>query len=298
MTAVRPYVDRPVPDRERAESAAAEAAAAWGLTTPRFLRLGMNALFVCGDTVLRVGAATAPATASHELAAWLLANDIPTVHPAEGLACDLDGLAVTGWQLVREARRAVSWEQIGAIVRRVHDLPIDEVPSSYPLPDPTTFPWWQFDAMLDDAAEIDEVALDGLRSTVDRLAGWPDRVRQGTVLCHGDVHPGNVLVSSTGPLVVDWDLMCLANPAWDMAVLTVGPRWGRDETEYERFRRGYGPVSDAVLELAADLGRLRNVAATLLRVRAGRSDPVAAEEARRRLRYWRGNPDAPPWRAQ
>lgn len=303
MNATRPYVDRPVPDRDLAASAAAASASLWGLPEPRFLRVGMNALFACGDVVLRVGAATAPAAASHALVDWLLSHGIPTVRPAPGLTCDVDGLAVTGWQLVREARRAVEWSEIGAIVRRVHELALDEVPAAYPVPEPSTFPWWEFDAMLADVAdEIDPTALAGLRGTVERHAGWEDRVRRDVVLCHGDVHPGNVLVSSTGPLLVDWDLLCVANPAWDLAVLTVGDRWGRDPAEYDRFVAGYSSqgrdLDDDVNELAHVLGALRNVAATLMRVRAGRTDPAATTEAERRLRFWRGDRDAPSWSAQ
>lgn len=307
MTAVRPYIDRPVPDRDLAVAAAAASAMLWGLPEPRLMRHGMNSLFACGHVVLRVGAATAPAAASHELADWLLSHDIPIVRPAPGLTRDVDGLAVTGWQLVREARRAVDWADIGAIVRRVHALAPDDVPSAYPVPDPSTFPWWQFDALLADAAdEIDPAALDGLRRTVERHTGWQDRVRSDVVLCHGDVHPGNVLMSSTGPLLGDWDLLCVANPAWDMAVPTVAERWGRDPAEYGRFRAGYasaGPDADSdtgagVDELAGVLGELRNVASTLMRVVAGRTDPGARVEAERRLRFWRGDPDPPTWRAQ
>ncbi len=40
---------------------------------------------------------------------------------------------------------------------------------------------------------------------------------------------------------------------------------------------------------------LRLVAATLMRVRAGRTNSVAAAEAERRLRYWRGDAEAPVW---
>ena len=40
------------------------------------------------------------------------------------------------------------------------------------------------------------------------------------------------------------------------------------------------------------------VAATLMRVRAGMGDADAMVEARRRLRFWAGDPDAPMWRAQ
>ncbi|MFP5488829.1 MAG: hypothetical protein ACLGHQ_11050, partial [Acidimicrobiia bacterium] len=59
---------------------------------------------------------------------------------------------------------------------------------------------------------------------------------------------------------------------------------------------GYGRslVDD---DLTRALAELRNVAATLLRVRAGRTDPAAAAEAERRLAYWRGDSDA-PWHAQ
>jgi hypothetical protein len=42
---------------------------------------------------------------------------------------------------------------------------------------------------------------------------------------------------------------------------------------------------------------VRLVAATLMRLRAGRADPAAMPEAARRLAYWRGEPDAPPWTA-
>jgi hypothetical protein len=40
------------------------------------------------------------------------------------------------------------------------------------------------------------------------------------------------------------------------------------------------------------------VIATLMRVRAGRTDVVAAAEAERRLRYWRGDAGAPLWNPQ
>lgn len=303
MTAAAPYVDRPVPDRRLAADNAAASAAEWGLPPPRSLRLGMNSLFACGEVVLRVGATTAPAAASHALVEWLLENGVPTVSPIPGLARDVDGMAVTGWQLVRPARLAVDWADVGAIVRRVHALPIDGVPPAYPVADPVAFPWWRFETMLADVEhELDDAALDGLRRTIRRHEGWQDRVRHDAVLCHGDVHPGNVLSSPAGPLLVDWDLLCSANPAWDMAMLAVADRWGRDPGEYHRFAIGYGAHVGAspgeVAELAAALGELRNVAATIMRVRAGRTDPAAAAEAERRLRFWRGEPDPPVWRAQ
>ena len=74
--------------------------------------------------------------------------------------------------------------------------------------------------------------------------------------------------------------------------MTWTERWGGEPGLYEAFADGYGrslrgdPVAEALAEL-------RLVAATLMRVRAGRNNPAAADEAERRLRWWRGDRDAP-----
>jgi aminoglycoside phosphotransferase (APT) family kinase protein len=47
----------------------------------------------------------------------------------------------------------------------------------------------------------------------DRLADLPD----GTALCHGDFHPGNVLVTSRGPVVIDWGSASRGDPIGDVA---------------------------------------------------------------------------------
>jgi Ser/Thr protein kinase RdoA (MazF antagonist) len=118
------------------------------------------------------------------------------------------------------------------------------------------------------------------------------------LVCHGDVHPGNVMQSIDGPVLLDWDLLCAAPAAWDHApLMTWTGRWGGEPGIYEAFAAGYGRSfrGDAVAEAISEL---RLVAATLMRVRAGRSDPAAAREAALRLRYWRGEQAAPMWHAQ
>ena len=295
----QPYVDRPVVDRDAAARVARTQASAWRLDEPVVLRHGMNALYRCGPVVLRVGRATGPAAASHALVRWLLDHDIPTVEPVDDLTADVDGFAVTGWRLERETRRAIDWRAVGSIVGAVHALPPTAVPADYPVPSPTVFPWWDFDTLLDDvSADIDDATLDGLRTVVERHRGWRAAVQSDTVLCHGDVHPGNVMMTGRGPLLVDWDLMCVAHPAWDHAMLAnQHRRWGGDPAVYDAFALGAGR-SRRDEPLTTALGELRDVAATLLRVRAGRHDEAARDEADRRLSSWRGDPDAPMWRAQ
>jgi aminoglycoside phosphotransferase (APT) family kinase protein len=294
-----PFVDRPISDPRAAERAAVAVAERFGLGVPEPLRRGMNASFVAGEVVLRVGHATAPPELAHELAVVVAAHGVRTAEPAPGVVATVDGLAVTGWRRLQLLAAPVDWTSVGSMVRRLHELRIDEVPAGYPVPEPSVFAWWDFDALLVDVGDdIDLPARDGLRAAVERHRGWEDRVRSRAVVCHGDVHPGNVVMTADGPCLLDWDLLCHAGPAWDHAMLTsLAERWGGDPGVYPAFAAGYGR-SFADDALARSLGELRNVAATLMRVRAGRSDPAAAAEAERRLRYWRGDPDAPSWHAQ
>ncbi len=100
-----------------------------------------------------------------------------------------------------------------------------------------------------------------------------------------------------GLLLLDWDLLCIGPAAWDHGpLMTWTERWGGEPGTYEAFAAGYGrsmrgdPVAEALAEL-------RLVAATLMRLSAGRRQPGAAAEAEVRLRWWRGDPDAPAWQA-
>jgi aminoglycoside phosphotransferase (APT) family kinase protein len=299
MSADRPFVDRPMSDGEVAGRAAAHAVQTWGLQTASLLRTGMNALYACGDVVLRVGHATASAHLGQDLVAVMQAHGVPTVAPIVGLALDVDGVAVTAWERVAATDAPIDWAAVGAAVRLVHEVDPDEIPPGYPVPSPTDFPWWDFESLLAEVSELlDDRSRRGLRAAIARDEGWRTAIRADAVICHGDVHPGNVMVSPTGPLLIDWDLLCSAGPAWDHAMLTTyAERWGGDPAVYPAFAEGYG-VDLADDELTRTLAERRNVAATLMRVRAGRKNSAARDEAERRLRYWRGEPDPPVWHAQ
>jgi hypothetical protein len=295
----RPYVDRPVGDIDTADSFATSAARELGLAPPERMRVGMNALYACGDVVLRVGRPSTRAELAIELAERLAELGIAVPCPMTRRVVEREGIVATAWHRIEPVADPVDWVAVGGIVRRVHGLRHGDLPSGYPVPSPTAFPWWDFDAVRADVAvDIDAAALAGIDRAIDRHRDWRDLVTEGAVVCHGDVHPGNVVQTADGPVLLDWDLMCTADPGWDHAMLlTLAERWGGEPHVYRDFATGYGRslVGDPGATAFADL---RNVAATLMRVRAGRTDPAARDEAERRLRFWRGDPDAPPWRAQ
>ncbi len=295
---MRPYVDRPVTDGVAASQAAAAAADAWELPAPELLRLGMNAIFRAGNVVLRVAAPTAPASVSLELAAVVRAAGVDVLLPARSDVYESGELSVTAWPYTEPDETAVDWRSVGRQLRRVHEIDPGDLPAGLPTPSPVEFAWWDFDRLLQDVgARLDRAALDGIEAALARNAGWDSFGVQDSVVCHGDVHPGNVMQTGDGPLLIDWDLVCLAPPGWDHApMMTWTERWGGEPGSYEALAEGYGRsmVTDP---WASRFAELRLLAATLMRVRASLRDEAAWPEANRRLAYWRGEPDAPVWRA-
>ena len=292
-----PFVVRPPGDAGVAAAAAAEAATRWGLPRPLHLRTGMNALFLAGnDVILRVSHTTAPPLQ----AAWLMARlakgraNVPRLLREPISIGDLAVFAIERIQPDGE----VDWAAVGAQIRRVHEWPVGAVRGNYPVPRSDDFPWWNTAAVLADVDDLlDDAARLGLTDAIRQHGDWRSRVVT-RVVCHGDVHPGNIIQAAAGPVLLDWDLACYAPAAWDHAMLmTWSQMWGGNPSAYDEFAAGYGE-SLRNDPLAQSLAVMRNVTATLMRLKAGRIDPLAADEAQRRLRHWRGDPDAPAWSAQ
>jgi aminoglycoside phosphotransferase (APT) family kinase protein len=83
-----------------------------------------------------------------------------------------------------------------------------------------------------------------------------------TVIVHGDLHPGNVMLSPRGPVVIDWTNACLGSPGTDQAVT------------WALLHAGDAPTSGALEATVVRLGR-----SIMLRAFLAASDQQAARAA-------------------
>ncbi len=262
--------------------------------------MGMNGIFTVGDGVLlRVTSPTAPPEQAVWLANLLTGFGLRVPVYVRDAPFVTDGHAVFAVAEVIE-RGPVDWRAVGEMIARLHLVAPATIAAGYPFPFCGDFPWWNFSELMGDVgSELDTRSRRSIEAAIERALPLVVGQRAGeSVVCHGDVHPGNLLQSEDGPVLLDWDLVCRGPAAWDHApLMTWTQRWGGQVGIYEAFADGYGRSfrADRVAEAIAEL---RLVAATLMRVRAGRTNPAAAAEAELRLRYWRGEADAPQWHAQ
>ena len=162
----------------------------------------------------------------------------------------------------------------GARVPRVHsadgpDLVMDAVSGPSMLADLLAHP--------DRAERYGEVLAD-LHGRLDRV---PLR-SASTGLVHGDLHPGNVLLSPDGPVLIDW-----TNATWAERSLDVAATWIL-LTCFDSDDPAVEPMITAVREplLSAFLrGVDRTAAASSLReaARIRHDDPATRPEERRRI---------------
>jgi Ser/Thr protein kinase RdoA (MazF antagonist) len=263
----------------------------------QLLRGGANHVFRVGDAVLRVTAADVDAVCQIALVRWLFDKGLPVLCPVSD-AVEVDGVHVTVWEYI-SGRGRIDYRQFGEAIALLHSLGPSQVVQHIAIPWCGDASWLQLGKNLDAAARTGVVSDDDievLRAATAELAGWQEEVRhEQLVVCHGDVHPQNAVMRGNELVILDWDSICLGPPAWDHApLLTWAERWGGHPGDYGAFADGYGAdlrdSPDAQL-----VARVRLLAPTVNMIVNGRTSPRHAEEARLRMRYWRGDPSAPAW---
>jgi len=296
-----PFVARPVADRVAAHARANECARMLDLGELELIRESMCSTFRSGDVVLRVGHFTSSPSGAAELADMLRGHEIAVPQVIATFECDDAGLGVIAYEHISESTHGIAWFDVGEMVRRLHtNVTIESVPHGYPIASPVELPWWNFPEMMsriEAAGIIDADALLMLRSVADAGERWIDIVSTAPlVIAHGDVHPGNVIMGSDGPVLIDWDLLSVGSSIWDHVPLRARstPPWQGSEQAYTEFAAGYGDVEWNIDDLDV-LVRLRNLAATILKLMTTTTDGVMTNEAERRIKYWLSSEAVVPW---
>jgi spectinomycin phosphotransferase len=176
-----------------------------------------------------------------------------------GYATDADRLAVVELvadvHRVRVAARAVGLELPGRehLEAALRDL---DVPwTGGPLAEPTR-----------EAMRAAARTLVDLLAVADRLRADAEARGVPSVVTHGEPHSGNIVRTSSGPVLVDWDTVALAPPERDLWMLTGD---GMPELYEERAGRS---VNQAALDYFRLSWDLKDLAEYLSVLRASHTD--------------------------
>ena len=117
---------------------------------------------------------------------------------------------------------------------------------------------------------------------------WP------TAIVHGDAHPGNVVVTAAGPILVDFDLAGAGPAMWDLTILVVHRRFGASGDVLSVFFAAYGsdPRGHSGFEVLVRVQELLCISYVLERLIAG---APPGQELTSRLQAVRKTDTPAPW---
>ena len=151
------------------------------------------------------------------------------------------------------------WVTLGHVMRQIHDLSIPPEIQSTIRKESYSPKWRQavrsFYPLLETEPKGDDIAIKSLafmkehKSTIQRLVDRADQLAQEAVtqscpfvLCHSDIHGGNVLIGEdTSLYIVDWDDPIIAPKERDLMFIGGGVAnvWNKSFEE-DLFYQGYG----------------------------------------------------------
>lgn len=151
----------------------------------------------------------------------------------------------------------LQWREFGAALRQIHTAVLPPALAGR-LPAESYSPYGRlmvraFQAQVEQAHFHDPTAAKAaalMRAQRERITRLVERAEAlalelqarlpAPVLCHSDLHAGNLLVNALGELfLVDWDAPSLGPKEKDLALVGGCPTWG-DPRAVEWFYQGYG----------------------------------------------------------
>ncbi|MCS7484409.1 phosphotransferase [Umezawaea endophytica] len=209
------------------------------------LRLGENAIFRLRDSacVVRIGRNMSHWTdAAKEVAvsAWLVAHDFPAAEALElPQPLEVDGHPVTFWKHIHG--RNGSRQDVGVLAELLRELHSLKAPEDFRLPERD---------VLDrvrpriESSQVSAADKRLLVETCERLESELAAVDfpLSPAPTHGDAHVQNLMITDSGPVLIDFERFSWGQPEWDLATTATEYRtagWWTD-AEYARFVDVYG----------------------------------------------------------
>lgn len=266
------------------------------------LRLGSNANFRLESAPVMVRIARdhiGMARKEVEVARWLARQDFPAARLREDVdqLLDIDGTAVTFWQLINPSNEPARAVDVAGILRDLHKLP---APDTFVLPqfDPLPHVAQRLDATSEEAtAEEMQFLRRRCNELRERFASLTFILPEGVI--HADAHVGNLLRDCSGAIrLIDFESFAWGPREWDLAVLATQykPFNWMSNAEYRACVAAYGgfdviswdgyDVLVAIRELNMTTWLLQNVG----------ESPGHAEEVRTRMADLRDDRAPRRWR--
>jgi Phosphotransferase enzyme family len=228
---------------------------------------------------------------SVKVTAWLNRLGFPAVRPLDvEQPVTADGYIVTFWHYLDAT--GPPWEDVdslGVLLRQLHQLP--EPPLSLPrasplgsVPDDTKrCPWLTNDQRSWLLARYQDLK--------DKYAAsaWP----LGCGLIHGDAYSENLIHTGDRVVLSDWDSVSYGPREQDIVPTSIRHRFGRPESEWDRFCAVYGvaPADLPGLDVVRDMRELRTLGPYIRTM----DHPQAQAEVKRRINDLMTGMQYDPW---
>jgi hypothetical protein len=270
------------------DEALAEACAKVGLNPQ-----GARVLYARANVVYRLAAVPAVArlryapgsadrlarlTASVQVTAWLSTTGFPTVRPLDiSQPVTAHGYIVTFWHYVPEIEPQRSG--IVTLARLLRELHQRSLP---PVDLPDTNPLGSLREDLSRCVWLTGSKRDWLVSQCDEMERHYGQMSWtlGCGLVHGDAYTENLINTSDGAVLADWDSVSWGPREQDLVPTRMRHRFGQPTAEWDRFCNAYG-VDPAELHGLSVLQRMRELRALAAYIRSGA--PAAQAEVERRI---------------
>jgi len=230
---------------------------------------------------------------SVQVTGWLHEQGFPAVRPLDlPQPVEAHGYLVTFWHYI--SANGPPWEDVeslGRLLRRLHGLgdPPAELPPARPM-----------SSLREDAERCTWLSREQRSWVLGRAEELSRQYAQttwmlGCGMIHGDAYADNVIHTSDGAVLADWDSVSYGPREQDIVPASIRHRFGRPLGEWRQFCAAYGVDPDDLPGLGV-LRQMRELRTLVPYIRSTGKPTVQAEVSRRIADLMSGT-QPEPWQA-